>query len=192
MKKLVAFLLAVLLVFACCGCGKKAKEPVVYETYETAHLEPFDLRLQLARGYYHTPETDAGKTVLTMMVNMTYLGKEGVAFALGKTEEQPYVRFMIHYGDGYVFEEYKLTGNRGQWEATSKAVYMRSGDVDTTMDCLRFEPMENAHEIQLWMIVPQVVLDNRNDELYLAVEVNGETILYDISGEIDWERLIYE
>ena len=177
------------LAASCCGCGKKASKPVVYETYETAHLEPFDLQLRLACGYYHTPKPDAGKMVLTMMVDMTYLGKEGVAFALGKTEEQPYVRFMIHYGDGYVFEEYKVVGEKKDEPMKGLSCLMDPGYVATDLEYLHFEPMDDAHEIQLWMIVPEEVVENKADGLYLAIEVNGETCLYDISGDIDWKGL---
>ena len=189
MKRILSIILAVVLAALCYGCGKKTPEPAVYKTYETAHMELFDLQLRLACGYYHTPDPGAGKTVLTMMVDMTYTGKEGVAFALGKTEEQPYIRFMIHYGDGYVFEEYKVVGRVKDEPMKGLSCMMDPGYVATDLTYLHFEPMEAAHPIQLWMFVPEEVLENKQDGLYLAVEVNGDIIRYDIGGEIDWEGL---
>ncbi len=176
MKKLLALILAMLMLLCSCDWGAKRE----YEIGETIVTKNWEFTLEKVyigeavsadreeKGFYveygdYNRLAGEGETIVGMAFSMKYLGKEEVSTMF---IPEPWVE----YGNGYKFENDFLNNKMFVWQKSD----MEFECVHDTSES-EFSPLDPKKEFRLALSVPAEVKTNTSETLKIAVELDRKT-----------------
>ena len=114
-----------------------------------------------------------GKIFVVYDLDLNYIGKENMNASLGM--------FELNYGDGYVFEDYRvqILRDNGKMGWTKLRETSPSGSV--SMYFCTFEPlMDTKYILRGYFEVPEVVATEESEPLTMTVNILGEKFIYTV------------